>query len=296
MQITAKSKTRKQAVGFAVFVLFGFFASGMALKMEFSSQAPEGNWSEPWYNDCEEVSIAMVDSFYNNRTLTNAVAKKEILRILDIKEKAFGPSIEEDAEKIVDLVNNFLNSNWKARIVENPTIEQIKEQINNNNPVILPVDGRKLNNRYYTTTHYHVFAISGYDDDKKAFVTQDPGTYRDKNYQYSYAVIESAMHDYNSEDLSKGRKVAIFTSREIKKAESTDAGDGEVKKADESEVKTALVLFDIGSDDSIKGNESEINVLPAVSEKSAEYGGLAKRIWGYWANLIERIKKTYRGF
>lgn len=296
MRITAKSKTRKQAVGFVVFVLFGFFASGMTLKMEFSSQAPEGNWSEPWYNDCEEVSIAMVDSFYNNKILTSAIAKKEILRILDIKEKAFGPSLEESAEKIIDLVNNFLNSNWKARIAENPTIEQIKEQINNNNPVILPVDGRKLNNRYYTTTHYHVFVISGYDDDKKMFIVQDPGTYRGKNYQYSYAIIENAMHDYNSDNLSKGRRAAIFTRSEIKKIDSIDAGDGKVKKADEPKVKTSIILSDIGSDDSVKSNESEINVLPIVSEKSAEDGGFVKRIWGYWANLIERIKKTYRGF
>ncbi len=277
------------------FVLFGFFASGMALKMEFSSQAPEGDWSEPWYNDCEEVSIAMVDSFYNNRTLTKAVAKKEILRILDIKEKAFGPSIEEDAEKIVDLVNNFLNSNWKARIVENPTIEQIKKEIDNGNPVILPVDGRKLNNRYYTTTHYHVFVISGYDDDKKMFIAQDPGTYRGKNYQYSYAIIENAMHDYLPDDLSKGRRAAIFTSPEIKKIDSIAAGHGDVKKADEPETETILVLSDIGRDDSVKSNEHEVNVLPAVSEKSAEYGGLAKRIWGYWANLIEWIKKHIAG-
>lgn len=270
------------------FVLFGFLASGMSLKMSFTSQAPEGNWSEPWYNDCEEASIVIVDSFYNNRTLTNAIAKKEILRIFAIKEKAYGPSLSENAEKIVNLINNFLN--WKAWIVENPTIEQIKDEINNNHPVILPVDGRKLNNRYFRTSHYHVFVISGYDDNKQVFITQEPGTYHGKDYQYSYAIIEKAMHDYNSVDLNKGRRVAIFTSLEIKKTDSSDEGKSELKKIDEPEVKTRPVPTDINSNNNSNGKETKNIYPPAVSKKNDEGSGLVKTMGDYWAYLIEWIK------
>lgn len=174
MQIIIKSKKRKQTIGFLIFILFGFFAFGLNLKMEFTSQAPEGNWGEPWYNDCEEVSIAMIDSYYNNRILTKAVAKKEILRIVAIKEKAYGSSFDENADKMADIINNFLN--WKAWVAENPTIEEIKEQIDNGHPVLALTDGRLLDNRYYTTSEYHVFVISGYDDDKGVFITQDAGT------------------------------------------------------------------------------------------------------------------------
>lgn len=204
---------------------------------------------------------------------------------MDVKEKAFNPSLSEDAEKIVDLVNNFLNSNWKAQVVENPTIEHIKDEINNNNPVILPTDGRKLNNRYYTTSHYHVFVISGYDDDKKMFITQDPGTYHGKNYQYSYAIIENAMHDYNPDDLNKGRRAAIFTKLETKDSENNSEGENELKKIDSAS-------GDYAKDEEIKKNNS-----PTVSEKNTENSGFIERIGNYWVYLIEWIewiKKTYR--
>lgn len=290
MQIITKSKARRQAIGFAVFVLFSFFASGffLNLKMSFTSQAPEGNWSEPWYNDCEEASIVIVDSFYNNRTLTNAIAKKEILRIFAIKEKAFGPSLNEDAEQMVNLINNFLN--WKAQIIENPTIEQIKDEINNNHPVILPVDGRKLNNRYFTTSHYHVFVISGYDDDKKMFIAQEPGTYHGKNYQYSYAIIEKAMRDYNSTDLSKGRRVAIFTSPETKKTDTSDENKDELKKADEFEVKISPFPTEINGGNNSNSEETKNIYPPTVSEKNNEGIGLVKTMGDYWAYLIKWIR------
>lgn len=290
MRIIRESKIKRQAIGFAVFVLFGFFASGffLNLKMNFTSQAPEGNWNEPWYNDCEEASIVIVDSFYNNRALTNVIAKKEILRIFAIKEKAYGLSFDEGAEKIVSLINNFLN--WKARIVENPTIEQIKDEIENNRPVILPTDGRKLNNRYFTTSHYHVFVISGYDDDKKMFIVQEPGTYRGHNYQYSYATVEKAMRDYNSVDLSKGRRVAIFTGLEIKKTGNNVGNKNELNKTDKLDVKTTPAPADVNSDNGSSGEEAKKSYPPTVSEKNNEGIGLVKTMGDYWAYLIDWIR------
>lgn len=283
--MTIKSKIIKQTIGLTAFALFVFSALGVSLKMEFTSQAPEGNWGEPWYNDCEEVSIVMVDSFYNNRKLTREVAKKEILRIIDIKEKAYGPSLDENAEEMVDLINNYLN--WKAWIVENPTINQIKEQIDNGHPVLLPADGRKLDNRYYTTTEYHVFVISGYDDDKKTFIVQDAGTYHGKDYQYSYATVQNAMHDYDPIELSDGRRVAIFTSPE-KDSESGDAG-----KIDEPKI-TPSPKPTISNNDS--GGEVKESVPAVAWEKDIEDSGLLKTIKGYWDRLIEWVKSIYRRF
>lgn len=280
MQISIKLKNSRQNIVLFVFILFGFWASGFTFKMPFSSQAPEGNWNEPWYNDCEEVSIVMVDSFYNNRTLTPAIAKKEILRIFEIKEKVFGPSLEEDSDQNVNFINNYLNSNWKAHIAENPTIEEIKDEIDNSRPVILPVDGRVLDNRYFTTTHYHVFVISGYDDDKGVFIVQEPGTYRGHDYQYSYEIIKEAMHDYNPTDNSLGRRVAIFTSPEVKKIEES--------KSAASPSPAAIFNANTANSEKIKNNDS-----PAVSEKNIEKGGFVKTIKNYWTRLVEWVKRIF---
>lgn len=278
MQINTKLKFNRQVVGLLSLVIFVFLASGFSLNISFTSQAPEGDWSEPWYNDCEEVSIVMVDSFYNKKTLTPSVAKNEILRIIGIKEKEFGPSLEEDADEMVSLINNYLNSNWKAQIAENPTIEQMKKEIDNGHPIIMPVDGRKLNNRYYTTTHYHVFAISGYDDGKKMFIAQDPGTYRGHDYQYSYAVIENAMHDYDFVDQSKGRRVAIFTSsKEEDNLEKTNESKIEINPT-----PSAVIDNDIPASGEIKKDD-----LPA------EPKNLLEKIKNYWTGFMKWLKRIF---
>lgn len=278
MQIIKKPNLRRQTIRFAALILFGFFALGFSLEMSFSSQAPEGNWSEPWYNDCEEVSIVMVDSYYNKRILTSAVAKREILRIIGLKEDAYGFSLDENADKIVDIINNFLN--WRARVVAAPTIEQIKNEIDNGRPVIMLTDGRKLNNRYYTTSEYHVFVISGYDDAKKMFIVQDAGTYRGHDYQYSYAVIMNAMHDYDPVDLEKGRRVVIFTSPEVKKAQ-------------EPEVKITPSPTVVPTVAPVKTEEVKKDTPVTPSPKRIEEGGILKTIGGWWNNFVEWVKSIF---
>lgn len=269
---------KKRKMALSVLALFVFLFSGFNLEMSFSSQAPEGNWNEPWYNDCEEVSIVMVDSFYNKRILTKAIAKKEILRIIGLKEKAYGSSLDENADEIVNIINNFLN--WNARIAEASTIDEIKKEIDAGHPVIMPTDGRKLNNRYYTTSEYHVFVISGYDDAKKMFITQDAGTYRGHDYQYSYAVVMNAMHDYDSADLAKGRKVAIFTSPEIKETDKP-----EIKITPSPTAVPRVVPF--------KAEEIKKNIPIVISSGKIEDGGLMKTIGDWWSRLVIWIKSIF---
>lgn len=281
MQMIINLKDRKQAIGFLFFILFAFLTSGFNLKMPFTSQAPEGNWGEPWYNDCEEVSIAMVDSFYNSRVLTKAVAKKEILRIIGIKEKAYGFSLDEDADKMADIINNFLN--WKAWVVEDPTIDEIKEQIDNAHPVIALTDGRLLDNRYYTTSEYHIFVISGYDDNKEVFITQDAGTYRGHDYEYSYSIVMDALHDYNSTDVSLGRRVAIFTGPKIKESNKPEVIASPVFSATPSSIPVAI-------------EEIKKDIPITVLQESAEDDGIFKMI-GNWRNrLVNWIKNILHEF
>jgi len=40
------------------------------ISVPFTSQAPEGNWQEPWQNACEEASIVMIQNFYKDEGLT----------------------------------------------------------------------------------------------------------------------------------------------------------------------------------------------------------------------------------
>ncbi|MBI4992972.1 MAG: C39 family peptidase [Candidatus Magasanikbacteria bacterium] len=160
------------------------------LPVPFTSQAPYGNWNQPWQDTCEETAILMVDNFYNNKKLSDkSVAKQEILRILNIKNNGYGKSLDENAEQMATLINDFLN--WEATIIENPTIEQIKTQIDVGQPVIIPAYGKALKNSRFRNggPEFHTVVISGYDDDKKQFITQEPGTRYGLDFRYNYDTL-----------------------------------------------------------------------------------------------------------
>ena len=95
----------------------------------------------------------------------------------------------------------------------------IKKEIDNKRPVILPLYGKALKNKYFKNggPDYHVLVISGYDDDTNEFITEEPGLNTlGVDFRYKYATIMNAIHDFSVEGKTKsGRKVAIFTSPEI---------------------------------------------------------------------------------
>src|SRR5690606_41290644 len=61
----------------------------LILDVPFTSQAPEGNWKQPWQDACEETSILMVDRFYQEQAQIGLEeAKKAIVNILNIDRKS----------------------------------------------------------------------------------------------------------------------------------------------------------------------------------------------------------------
>ena len=192
------------------------------INLHFTTQAPYGNWAEPWQNACEETSVIMVDTFYKGDTLSKEKAKQEILRVFNLKTKQFGASKDESMDRVADLINSA-DLVWKAKVVVAPTLDDIKNELAEQRPVIIPVDARKLtsNPRYeVSTVKYHVFILSGYDDEKQQFIAQDPGISRGANFRYGYDEIMNAISDYliqqgqqaNLTDAST-RKAVIFTEK-----------------------------------------------------------------------------------
>lgn len=185
------------------------------LPVPFTSQAPTGSWAEPWQNACEETSIIMIDNFYKGDQLTKTEAKKEILNIFRIKNKDLGVSKDESMEKVADLIN-LAQLKWQARVVINPSLEQMKQELANHRPIIAPVYAPDLDNTPYPGEGpmYHVMVISGYDDDKGEFIVQDPGSSHGKDNHYTYEDFYDAIHDYlNTTDYRQGRKAVLFTEK-----------------------------------------------------------------------------------
>lgn len=185
------------------------------LEVPFTSQAPEKNWYEPWLNACEETSILMVDAFYDGRdALSVAEARQEILDIFVVKEEEIDESLDESLETMVELIDE-LDLGWKGVIKESPSLRDMKLELENKRPFIVPVYAPELNNPYYTGggPDYHVLVVKGYDTEKEVFVVNDPGTQFGEDLEFSYDVMMQSIHDLNQDDYDAGRKRVLFTER-----------------------------------------------------------------------------------
>lgn len=236
------------------------------LLVPFTPQAPEKIWSQPWQDACEETSIAMVNNFYQNntkKTLEKTEAKKDILEIFKIKEIYAGKSLDENTNKIAEMINNYLS--WEAKIVKNPTLEQIKTEIDSGQPVIIPVHGKSLKNQNFKNggPNYHMLVISGYDNDKQIFITQEPGTQYGLDFPYSFATIMDAIHDflpYNQ--TNKGEKMAIFTQKNLDTSANLDPDKDGLSKKEEWQYGSISWLSDSDGDGYSDGEEVKNGYSP----------------------------------
>jgi hypothetical protein len=180
------------------------------LAVPFTSQAPFGNWDALHEDTCEEASVYMVTQFYdgNKAEVLDPTKTDEYLKDIVAKEEAknIGPSAF--SQEIVDLLKSDYGET--AKIIENPSVEDIKALIAKGYPVIVPAAGRELGNPFFTGEGplYHMFVIRGYTRD--SFITNDPGTRNGKNYTYKTEVVMNAMGDWNSGDPTNGPKRVII--------------------------------------------------------------------------------------
>lgn len=187
----------------------GLLPSSKNITVPFTSQAPADNWSEPWKNACEEASIYMVASFYSNDTIKRDEATKRIREILAVKNKEFRVSKDESLEKISELIA-LLGLPWKTEIAVNPTLEEIKEQLVANQPIIAPVYAPALN---YSAggPDYHVMVITGYDDASNEFIVNDPAQKNGKGIRFEYGIFMKAIHNLNRTNYQAGENALLFT-------------------------------------------------------------------------------------
>lgn len=184
------------------------------LDVPFTAQAPDGVWSEPWQNACEETSIYMVNSYFLDDEIAREEAAQKIREIFAVKESQITVSKDESLETIQELVA-ALDVPWTTRIVENPTIEDLEQELETGDPIIVPVYARELDNPYYAGLgpDYHVFVLTGYDAEAQEFIVNDPGTQQGEAIRFGYEIFMEAIHDLDTERYTDGRKAVLFTEK-----------------------------------------------------------------------------------
>lgn len=180
------------------------------LRVPYASQAPYGEWKEPWDEACEETSATMIDAYYNNvGGLQTEEVKKRVQSMIDWELSQQMPTEDTDAEQTVQLINN--TTSFKAEVKTNPSLEDIKQELASNQPVIALVNMYQLYQEEDKGDSYHVLVIIGYDDKKRVFIVNDPA--RPKK-DYPYDVLMNALHDFNPETKeADGTPTVLFTNK-----------------------------------------------------------------------------------
>lgn len=179
------------------------------INVPFQVQAPNANWDALHEETCEEASILMVRHYMTGAPIGSASDADTELKSLVSWESDHSFDVSITVEQLKDVAAGYYGTTT-GRIVLNPTVTDIKQEIASGRPVIIPAAGRVLQNPYFTAPGplYHMLVIKGYDD--KGFITNDPGIKQGNGFRYSYDNIMSAIHDWNgTNDILQGGKAYL---------------------------------------------------------------------------------------
>lgn len=167
----------------------------MNLAVPFFPQAPDADWSLPWKEACEEASLVLAAYYLNDQELSKEQFKKDIIAMVAIEKEMFGDIVDTNVEQTAQVFERYYGIGT-TKIIDNPTVEQIKAELVQWHPIVAPFAGRELGNSFFTNggPRYHMLVIRWYD--AKYFYTNDVWTKQGKNFPYNYATIMSALHDF----------------------------------------------------------------------------------------------------
>lgn len=177
--------------------------SFVLLDVPFTSQAPYGEWGDPRHQDgCEEAAALMAAEWSKSNSNSNWIdkryAKLEIINAWDYQVENYGGARDTGAEDTAERIIGGYFKDTRYQILDLREPEDIVAELARGRIVIVPVDGRKLGNPYYTAPgpERHMIVIRGYDDETGEFITNDPGTRRGEKYRYKYYTLFNAIRDY----------------------------------------------------------------------------------------------------
>ena len=184
------------------------------ISVPFTSQAPLGNWAQPWQDFCEEASVVMAVHFVWGAALTSKLAEMEMQIIKQYQQIVFKKYKDTSAGETASILTNLFGfKNIRTQIIRSG--DEIKKELTTGNIVIAPTAGRMLKNPNFTPPGplYHMLVIRGFDDERGTFTTNDPGTRRGNGFVYPQSRLFDAIHDWNGGDIVNGAKKIIVIGK-----------------------------------------------------------------------------------
>lgn len=168
------------------------------LDVPFTPQAPLANWADPRQQDgCEEASLIMANAWVHGETFTLQEAEQKIIAFSDWELRERGDFRDTSAEDTAQLMRDYLGYQ-NVRAEKGIATTDIVREVQDGNLVIVPVNGQRLGNPFYTPPgpSTHMLVIRGYDPATKEFISNDPGTRRGEQMRYREDILAGALQDY----------------------------------------------------------------------------------------------------
>lgn len=196
------------------------------LDTPFIVQAPFGEWSNPYFeNGCEEASMLMVASLLEGKmSVLPDEAKQELLKIAAYEEKVFGHAVDTDAQDTRRILYEYFDI--EGQVLELDQEQELQTLLQAKNILLLPADGKKLGNPFFTAPgpETHMLVVLAYDVKTGEYVVHDPGTKRGEQYRYAKQTLWDAAIDYPSgpTHLPKIKKEKRVVAISLEKAQNLD--------------------------------------------------------------------------
>lgn len=178
----------------------------------FVAQAPHAQWENELFQDaCEEASVLMAGAWIRNenKKYSKDHATEELEKMFLFEKGEYGQAFDLSAADTAQFFKDYYAIE-NIEVVYDISADDIVQVLANGHIVIVPSDGQKIGNPYFTAPgpERHMLVITGYDQKKREFITNDPGTRRGEDYRYSYETLIAAVRDYPT-----GHKVPITQTR-----------------------------------------------------------------------------------
>lgn len=185
--------------------------SSLLVKVPFTPQAPTANWDELHNEACEEASAIMAHAYFEQiKSLSPELVELEISTLTDWQNENYSYHLSVNTDEVAKMIREVYD--LKTEVV--PISEEtIKRALADNKLILYPANGQMLKNPYFKQPGpiYHMLVITGYNE--KGFITNDPGTKRGQNFQYTYETLRSANgtwnHNANEVDLSDKKIIIV---------------------------------------------------------------------------------------
>ena len=188
--------------------------STIILQVPFSTQAPNDTWSRN--EDCEETSITMANAFLTGTTedkIPADAAQQSINNLKTWEQNNLGYNANTGSNATTQMAEGAFN--LKVNQIQNFTEANLKTALENNTPILLPIDAQILGNAQYVNGGplYHMIVIRGFKGD--TFIVNDPGTTNGDGNQYPFSTLQRASADWDNttQAIDFSRKIALVISK-----------------------------------------------------------------------------------